>query len=62
MNRKAIEKTELNKILLLVSEYAVLDGGKEKIKNTEPVSELIAVKKSLSLTEEAVELLFPLLQ
>ena len=58
MNRKAIEKTELNKILALVSEFAVLDGGKEKIRSLEPVSDLAVVRKSLSLTEEAVELLF----
>ena len=58
MNQKAIEKTELNKILSLVSEYAVLDGGKEKIKTAEPTSALLEVKKKLSLTGEATELLF----
>lgn len=32
MNRKAIEQTELNKILQLTAEYAVLDDAKEKLK------------------------------
>lgn len=58
MNVKAIEKTELNKILALAAEYAVLDGGKERLKNTLPSSELAAVKRSLALTEEAKKLLF----
>ena len=58
MNQKAIEKTELNKILALVAEFAVLDGGKQRILERLPSSELTEVKKRLSLTEEAVELLF----
>ena len=58
MNRKAIEKTELNKILALVSDYAVLDDTKEYLKNLEPITEISSVKKSLDLTEEATELLF----
>ena len=58
MNEKAIEKTELNKILALVAEYAVLDGTKERIKETQPSSELSIVRKELSKTEEGVELLF----
>ncbi len=58
MNRKAIEKTELNKILALAAEFAVLDGSKEKLKNTQPVCELAAVRKKLALTEECVKLLF----
>lgn len=58
MNEKAIEKTELNKILSLVAEYAVLDGSKEKLKNFHPVSELAAVRRNLALTEESVKLLF----
>ena len=58
MNRKAIEKTELNKILALVSDYAALDDTKEYLKNLEPITEISSVKKSLDLTEEATELLF----
>ena len=58
MNQKAIEKTELNKILSLVSDFAVLDGGKNKILERLPSSEIGEVKRRLSLTEEAIELLF----
>lgn len=58
MNRKAIEKTELNKILQTVAEYAVLDGAAEKLKNTVPGSTVSEVKRSLKLTEESVKLLF----
>lgn len=58
MNRKAIEKTELNKILSLVAEYAVLDGSRERLKNLSPETDLSAAKKSLELTEECVKLLF----
>jgi DNA mismatch repair protein MutS2 len=58
MNAWAIEKTELNKILSLVANYAVLDETKETLKNTLPVSVLAEVKKSLLKTEECVTLLF----
>lgn len=58
MNQKAIEKTELNKILSLVADYAVLDGGKRKIIESFPCSEIVEVKKRLALTEEGIELLF----
>ena len=58
MNFKAIEKTELNKILSLVSEYTVLDGAKLKIQTLQPTSNLIGAKRSLALTSEATELLF----
>ena len=58
MNQRAIEKTELNKILSLVAEYAVLEGSKEILENTEPASELLETKNRLRLTEESRELLF----
>ena len=58
MNQRAIEKTELNKILALVAEYAVLEGSKELLEHTEPASELSETKKRLRLTEESRELLF----
>ncbi len=58
MNQKAIEKTELNKILSLVAEYAVLDGGKRRIIESLPSSDMAEVKKRLALTEEGIELLF----
>ena len=53
MNQRAIEKTELNKILSLVAEYAVLEGSKELLENTEPASELLETKNRLRLTEDA---------
>ncbi len=58
MNQRAIEKTELNKILALVSQYAVLDGAKKKLMQTRPVSELSEARKRLKQTEEGVKLLF----
>ena len=58
MNQKAIEKTELNKILSLAADFAVLDGGKETLLNTEPTSNLVEVRKRLKQTEEARKLLF----
>ena len=58
MNERAREKTELNKILALASEYAVLEGGKERVLSTEPSNEMRAVKKLLKQTEESLTLLF----
>ncbi len=58
MNKKAIEKTELNKILLSVSEYAVLDGSKNSLRETQPSSEILEVKRRLKVTEEGIKLLF----
>lgn len=58
MNQRAIEKTELNKILAAVAEYAVLDVSKETLCNTMPSSDLEVVKTSLDKTEECKKLLF----
>lgn len=58
MNQRAIEKTELNKILSVAAEYAVLDGGKEKLQAFAPISEPKEVKRLLKTTEECVKLLF----
>ena len=58
MNQRAIEKTELNKILALAAEYAVLDGSKERLKALPPVSELKEAQKRLQMTEEGLALLF----
>ena len=58
MNQRAIEKTELNKILLLVAEYAVTEGGKEKLRCLHPSSDVKETKQRLSLTEECLKLLF----
>lgn len=58
MNQRAIEKTELNKILSLVASYAVLDGAKTRLVNTQPTTELAQVKKRLTTTDECMALLF----
>lgn len=58
MNAKAMESTELNKILALVSNFAVLDGGKLRVQNTTPCNLLSETRKRLKRTEECVELLF----
>ncbi len=58
MNQRAIEKTELNKILALSAEFAVLDGGKEMLSRLEPTSDVKQAKERLRLTEECVKLLF----
>ena len=58
MNQKAIERTELNKILALVAEYAVLDGGKTLIVQTQPTKEIKEAKMRLKSTEECIALLF----
>ena len=39
MNQRAIEKTELNKILALAAEFAVLEGGKQRLKTLAPSAE-----------------------
>lgn len=58
MNQRAIEKTELNKILTLVAEYAVLEGSKEQLKRTQPTANLSEAKERLKQTEESIALLF----
>lgn len=58
MNQHAIEKTELNKILHAVAEYATLEGGKRLLRATQPTSDVKEAKRRLSLTEEALRLLF----
>ena len=58
MNQRAIEKTELNKILSLAAEYAVLEGGKQRLKTLQPSSDLKEAKRRLNMTEECVTLLF----
>ena len=58
MNQRAIEKTELNKILSLAADYAVLEGGKERLKNLAPSANPKEVARRLTATEECVTLLF----
>lgn len=58
MNQHAIEKTELNKILALASQYATLDGGKARLQTVQPTPVVSEAKKRLQETEECVALLF----
>ncbi|MBQ5927381.1 MAG: endonuclease MutS2, partial [Clostridia bacterium] len=58
MNANTIEKTELNKILSLVAEYATLSATKERIKGLCPQTGISEVKRTLTLTEECTTLLF----
>ncbi len=58
MNQRAIEKTELNKILTLVAEYAVLDGSKERLLSTHPADSVEETNRRLKMTEESMKLLF----
>ena len=58
MNQRAIEKTELNKILSLAAEYAVLEGGKQRLKTLNPSADPKEVTRRLNATEECVTLLF----
>ncbi len=58
MNKRAIEKTELNKILSLVAEYAVLEGSKARMISTQPSNQISEAKNRLKQTEEGMKLLF----
>lgn len=58
MNQRAIEKTELNKILSLVADYAVLEGAKTRLLSTQPAAEVMETNRRLKMTEEAIALLF----
>lgn len=58
MNERAIEKTELNKILALVAAFAVTDGGKSKLLALCPETSVLEAKKSLKKTGEGLALLF----
>ncbi len=58
MNERAIEKTELNKILALVAEYAVLEETKIRLIEARPSSNISECKRRLKRTEESVKLLF----
>ena len=58
MNQRAIEKTELNKILALAADYAVLEGGKARLKTLVPSADPKEVVRRLKATEECVTLLF----
>ena len=52
MNQRAIEKTELNKILSAVADFAVTEGGKQRVVTLQPTAVVKEVVSSLKLTEE----------
>ncbi len=58
MNQRAIEKTELNKILAQAAEYAVTEGGKKKLATLTPSSDVSTTRQRLKITEESIKLLF----
>ena len=58
MNQRAIEKTELNKILSLAAGYAVLDGGRARLQTLQPSAEPKETVRRLKTTEECLALLF----
>ena len=58
MDKKSIEKLELNKILSQVAEYAALESGKALIKCCVPSADLTEVKRRLALTYECDKLLY----
>ena len=58
MDIKNSERLELDKILSSVSEYAVLDGGKNNIKNCVPDADLDVVHNLLARTAECDKLLY----
>lgn len=58
MDNKSFEKLELDKILSSVSSFAVLERGKEKVKNSTPSSDVAKVRAYLACTEECDKLLY----
>lgn len=58
MNRWAIEKTELNKILAQVAHFASTDGGKNAVLHKMPSADLKEVRTALQETGEGIKLLF----
>lgn len=58
MDEKSLQRLELDKILCAVSEYAVLQGGKQRILSCRPSADLSEVRMRLACTEECDKLLF----
>ena len=56
MNARAIEKTELNKILAAVAGFTTLDNSKARLLKTEPTPLLTEAKTHLKTTEECLAL------
>ena len=58
MDIKSLERLELDKILLAVSGYAVLEEGKKKILNCVPSTDIDEVRKALDCTAECDKILY----
>ena len=58
MDSKSLERLELDKILLSVSGYAVLEEGKKKILGCVPSTDIDDVRKLLDCTEECDKILY----
>ncbi|MDE7453679.1 MAG: endonuclease MutS2 [Clostridia bacterium] len=58
MDEKSLQRLELDKILSAASDYAVLQGGKERIISCTPSADLGEVRFRLACTEECDKLLF----
>lgn len=58
MDSKSLERLELDKILLSVSGFAVLEEGKRKILNCVPSTEIEEVRKALDCTAECDKILY----
>ncbi len=57
---KHAQRLELDKILFLAANYAVSEGGRRAVLETEPTGDLFEAEERLSRTEEAKKLLFEL--
>ena len=60
MTKRSAERLELNKILSAAASFAVLEESKSALSRLRPCTRLSDAKKCLSLTEEALRLLFEL--
>ena len=58
MDSKSLERLELDKILLSVSGYAVLEEGKQKILNCVPSTDIDEVRRLLDCTAECDKILY----
>ncbi len=58
--KKHAQRLELDKILALASAYAVLESGRETLLSLEPTTDVGEAKRMLTLTGEALKLLFDL--
>ncbi len=58
MTDRTLTTLEYDKVMRLVSDYAVLYGTKQRLASSVPFSDILSVKLALDKTEEAYKLLF----